>query len=154
MKLLIALLACLAALVSCGKPPTLDPPQVRWGQDVCVECSMILSDDRYAGAIVVIENNERQIHLFDDIGEMIASKTKYEAPFKRWTCDAQTRQWIDADTAFYVRSPKLHTPMGYGVAAFGQASQAQKKQNDVDGELLRFDDFATPVKHTHPKPKQ
>ncbi|MEE9404060.1 MAG: nitrous oxide reductase accessory protein NosL [Algisphaera sp.] len=134
MGLLGLFLACLAA---CGEPPTLKAPTVIWGQDVCVACGMILSDERYGAAVITLEHGERFVHLFDDVGEMLASKTRFATPSQRWVCDAQSKQWIDAETAFYVKDSQIHTPMGFGVAAFSNAAQAQIKRDEVDGALLR-----------------
>ncbi len=138
------LMLVFTGIAGCGEPPTLDAPVVNWGQDVCVDCGMILSDERYAAAVVTIEQGERQVHLFDDVGEMVTSRRKFADPSKRWVRDAQARQWIDAESAFYVRSTQLHTPMGFGVAAFADAAHAQAKRDEVDGEQLRAGDFIQP----------
>lgn len=142
------LLLIAAGLIGCDEPPTLDPPEVRWGQDVCSACSMIISEDRYASAIVSIVNDERHVHLFDDLGEMFEVPAPTTASYRRWVCDAQTRDWIDAETAIYVRSAALHTPMGRGIAAFEDEADAKTLQAEVGGELLQADDLAI----AHPPP--
>ncbi len=139
---LTILLTCCMALVSCTDEPTLDPPEVRWGQDICFECSMILSDDRYAAAVVTIQMGERHEYLYDDLGEMLAHPPSTEGNFKQWARDNQARQWIDASSAYYVRSRRLHTPMGYGVVAFANLQDAEALRDETEGELLALSDLS------------
>lgn len=136
------LLACCLALAACGDEPTLDPPEVRWGQDVCSECGMILSDDRYAAAVVAIQDGERREYLYDDLGEMLTHPPEAKGTVKQWARDNQTRQWIDASTAHYVRSRRLHTPMGYGVVAFTNLRDAEALRDETLGELLTLNDLS------------
>ncbi len=138
----VFMLALCLLLTSCGDAPTLDPPIVRWGQDVCAECGMILSDDRYAAAVVAIHDGERHEYLYDDLGEMLAHPPKTEGAVKQWARDMRTRQWIDASRAHYIRSRTLHTPMGYGVVALNDLQDAQALRDEAGGELLTMHDWS------------
>jgi copper chaperone NosL len=141
----LLLASCYLSLASCGDVPTLDPPDVRWGQDVCVECGMILSDGRYASAAVAIQNGERQIYLYDDVGEMMAHPPKTKGSLKYWARDIQTQEWIDAATAYYVKSRDLHTPMGYGVVALADTQKAQELRDITNGLFLTFTVLSVPA---------
>lgn len=136
------MLALCLPLASCGDDPTLDPPAVRWGQDVCAECGMILSDDRYAAAVVAIHDGERHEYLYDDLGEMLAHPPRTEGAVKQWARDMRSRQWIDASTAHYIRSRRLHTPMGYGVVALNDLQDAEALRDETGGELLSLNDLS------------
>lgn len=145
----LVLLICSLGLVSCADEPTLDPPEVRWGQDVCAECGMILSDDRYAAAVVAIHDGERHEYLYDDLGEMLAHPPDTKGSTRQWARDMQTRLWIDASTAYYVRSRLLHTPMGYGVVAFANPQDAKALSDENGGELLTLHDLSAADPHGH-----
>ena len=103
---------------------------------------MILSDDRYAAAVVTIHKGERHEYLYDDLGEMLAHPPSTQGDVKQWARDNQTRQWIDASTAYYVRSRRLHTPMGYGVVAFANLQDAEALRDKIEGELLALSDLS------------
>lgn len=137
----LTLLVTSIALTGCGESPTLDPPDVRWGQDVCAECGMILSETRYAAAVIYLVDGERNVRLFDDIGEMFEIDDPPRHDVRYWVGDAGTERWIDAETAVFVRSPAIHTPMGRGVAAFADEADAEKLRAETDGVLLRFADL-------------
>ena len=150
----VFMLALCLPLMSCGDAPTLDPPEVRWGQDVCAECGMILSDDRYAAAVVAIHDGQREVFLYDDVGEMLAHPPKTGGDVRYWARDMRARGWIDATSAHYVRAQSMHTPMGYGVAALTDPREAQKLRDETDGQVLTYAELSATgaVGNTVPTP--
>ena len=59
----------LLALAGCGgAADTTQPPEILYGQDVCDECDMIISEEKYAAAYWTEEGEARR---FDDVGEML-----------------------------------------------------------------------------------
>jgi copper chaperone NosL len=121
--------APLLAVSGCGRPDDddLGPPQIRFGQDTCHACGMIIEDERYAAAVVTVGGNGlTEKHAFDDIGEML----EFVAPTgivteRRYVRDASTRKWLDAASATFVKTSDLKTPMGSGIAAYADAQSAQ-----------------------------
>jgi copper chaperone NosL len=115
-----------AALVGCsrdeGWPPGLDP--IRWDRDICARCRMVISDRRFAAAMV--GGGPKQVLKFDDIGcavfwqrDKSASSPWMLAPDTRlWVADLASRgtvpNWLDARQAQYVSRA---SPMGYNFAA-------------------------------------
>ncbi len=58
--------------------PEITPPEIHYGEDVCVECDMIISDIRFAaGYAYEIEAGRYQSLAFDDIGDMLAHADKH-----------------------------------------------------------------------------
>ncbi|MEX0761599.1 MAG: nitrous oxide reductase accessory protein NosL [Dehalococcoidia bacterium] len=142
MKLLIAVfLATLAvASVACsGAGEAIDqPPAMRIGQDVCVQCGMIISDERFASAYKLADGTPR---LFDDIGDMAtyhASRGEEVAYF--WVHDFDTLDWLQADNAWSVSSDGITTPMGHGLAAYGSLERAEMATAAHGGTVLRWQD--------------
>jgi hypothetical protein len=58
--------------------------------------------------------------------------------------DFDSRQWIKADDAYYVRSPELTTPMNGGIVAFVDQSKAQEAVGKYHGTQLRSEDIFNP----------
>ncbi len=122
------------------------PPTLHLGQDVCVACSMIVSDERYASGLVVERDGRVEKYAFDDVGEMLELTLEdlgfEDATSALWFVkDAATLEWIAAGEAFYVKSAELHTPMGFGVAAYASESDAQAAAQRTQGVVLRRDDL-------------
>lgn len=138
--------ACLAALLlataGCGRLDPAAPPAVHYGQDVCAACGMIISDERFAAAMVVIaEDGRYEARLYDDVGCLLAEDATLpgERVTARWIHDYRTRAWLAAQRAAYVHSPDLHTPMAFGLAALAGPEQAAKLAAELDGGVLDFE---------------
>jgi copper chaperone NosL len=132
-------------LIGCGGASDDGPPQVKLGQDECVHCGMILTDERSMAAAIVRKGDEQTALLFDDIGDMIAYEREHAGitVTRRYVHDFETREWLDASTAVFLRSPDLHTPMGSGIVAYGDVNRAKASQNQRGAEL--HTDLATLV---------
>lgn len=131
--LLILLLAsCQSADQSIG------PPQIRYGEDVCDHCNMIISEPRFAAAYAT-ENGETR--RFDDIGEMfLYAEEMGETVRAYWVHDFHSESWLEADDATFVHNPDLTTPMGWGIAAFSQADDA-RAYGEQNGVALTFSEL-------------
>lgn len=139
--LLILLIFLLAACGGAQIDPNV-PPEIVYGEDVCARCGMIISDDRFAAALVVEKSaNDYEQLLFDDAGEMFAFVTEHNNQSKivSWFVhDYSSRDWLDATAAWFVVADSLHTPMGFGIAAFAQELEAQRLAQEWGGEVLSF----------------
>jgi len=139
-RTILALLAL--AFCGCQREPADGPPKIAYGRDECVHCGMIVSEERHAAALrAVIDGQVRDI-AFDDIGDMLAwerEQTPAVEVKRRFVHDFETRQWLDAASAYYVISETIHTPMGSGIIAFATEPAARAKLDAVKGNLLTFD---------------
>lgn len=111
-------------LGSCGgQADAALPPEITYGRDTCVRCGMIISDERFAAALVAPDGSVR---LFDDVGEMLLTATEEEREGQRaWVHDRDSVQWIDATAATFARGAPETTPMGTGYVAFAQREDAE-----------------------------
>jgi copper chaperone NosL len=125
------------ALAGCARPEDpKQPPEIRYGQDLCARCGMIISDPAYAAAY---RTSGGEARLFDDLGEMVLHYREQREPVATFFVhDYNTRGWVLAEQATYVQSPQLRTPMGLGVAALGSESEAQALAQRVQGRVVPF----------------
>jgi copper chaperone NosL len=91
------------------------PIEVTWDRDLCQECRMVLSDNRYAAQIV---DTKGKNFLFDDVGCAVLwlRKKDWRDSARIWVSDYKTSKWIEADKANWQYGDP-HTPMGYGYSA-------------------------------------
>ena len=123
----------------CSQRVVEGPPVVKYGQDECAQCGMILNEDRFASALLIEKDGARSYLLFDDIGDQF----QYEAMHhplvvSRFAHDFTSGQWIVAEEASFVVSETLHTPMGSGIIAFRDAAVAQSKATEANGKLQQW----------------
>lgn len=126
--------------LGCGREDDVDtPPTIRYGQDVCVRCGMIISDPAYAAAYRTAGGETR---LFDDLGEMVLhNRQQSEATTAVFVHSYETRDWLRAEEAYFVVSSGLRTPMGVGVAAVGTEAEATQLAARVQGAVMTFDEL-------------
>lgn len=119
------------------------PPKADYGNSVCVECSMILSDERFAAATVVEGPRGPAALLFDDYNcQIIHERTNPGlVVLDRWAHDHGTREWVRTDQAYFVHSPRLRTPMASNAAAFAAEPDAVSAAAELGGVVLRYADL-------------
>lgn len=146
--IVVAAVIVAATLTGCagdsnaGTPP---PPVVYFGQSECEACRMIISDERYAAALVVIDKHGRHQGLaFDDIGCLLQHEANEPDVIvaARYIKDAEHSDWLDAATATYLHSQSLTTPMAFHVAALRTRERAAALQAKHPGDVLDFQSVA------------
>lgn len=141
----LAWAAMLALVTACQKPAdALAPPAIVYGEDVCDQCNMVISEERFAAATLVDEDGIPAPRRFDDIGDMLAYHADHpELRVRRWWVhDYDSREWLDAAAATYVRTPNLRTPMGHGIAAFAAAAAAKAFAASEAGTVITWAQLA------------
>ncbi len=114
----------LLLLAACGGgADTTQPPEILYGQDVCDECDMIISEEKFASAYWTAEGEARR---FDDVGEMLVYMAENpESTASVWVHDLNSAAWLLADDAWFVMNSGLHTPMGTGIAVLADEQAAR-----------------------------
>ena len=137
--LFLLILFGLIIIVSCGSGPDFDePPDIRYGEDSCERCLMIINEARFASAYVTGAGETRR---FDDIGGMVAHNNEIsEDVAVFWVNDFDTEEWLKAEEAFYVESQQ-QTPMGFGIIAFADQQRANQWATENEGLMLSFADL-------------
>lgn len=132
----ILAVACGGIIGGCGVDPG-QPPSIRYGEEACAHCRMIISDDRFAAALVTTRGDTRK---FDDIGCLVDHEAGQRPPpaTTYWVRDFAGGDWLDARAATYVQSAKIHSPMGYGLRALSPKSPET-------GPVLRFNELPAVV---------
>jgi copper chaperone NosL len=105
-------------------PVETGPPNIRYGQDRCDVCGMIIGDPRYAAGA----RRGGSAYRFDDIGCFVkhSGAAVVTGQAAGYVHDAGTHEWIEAQAAVFVRSPAIRTPMGFGIAAYAAVEPARR----------------------------
>lgn len=135
-RLAAAAAGLLAAPAGC-QPAVSGPPTVRFGQEACARCRMIISDDRFAAALTTEEGESAK---FDDVGCMVEHEAGGFRPASAyWVRAYRTDAWLDARTAVFVQSKSITSPMGFGVAALSEPPAAGEFADGPDPRVTRFE---------------
>ncbi|OGO41642.1 MAG: hypothetical protein A2W36_03070 [Chloroflexi bacterium RBG_16_58_14] len=142
---LAMLLLALALLSACSSQPERPhPPEILYEQDVCASCGMIISEARFAAATILTNGEARK---FDDIGEMLVYHMEHPTEqVEVWFVhDYQDEHWIRAETAYFVRSDALKSPMGGNIVAFEDQEAASALAAEFQGEMYTLDQLRADV---------
>ena len=129
-------IVAVAVFANCQKR-TVEPVGIA-PEDMCSYCKMAISEKQYAAELI---DAEGQPSKFDEIGCMLnfVKKRSVSVPAASFfVMDFDQRQWIKADSAYYVSSSELTTPMSGGIIAFKDQSRAQEAAAKYHGKVLRF----------------
>lgn len=144
--------ACVLLLglaAACAGPASDEPqpPDIVYSQDVCEHCGMLIDDARFAAALVMVDG---PAHKFDDIAEMVMYQMDHpDQQVRAWFVhNYPTESWTRAETAFYVMSVDVDTPMGGGVAAFETQAEAEGFAQSHNTTVLNFDEMRAMVHMT------
>jgi copper chaperone NosL len=137
-KTLLGLILVGIITIACSQTPVLDqPPEIRYGQDVCDECNMIINEPRFAAAYYTSDGEARR---FDDIGDMCTYHLKHQEEVDRfYVHDYDTEEWLQAETATFVLSEQVYTPMAFGVVAFTERASADSFAERENGIVMSFE---------------
>jgi len=144
MRSLVPVLLLALTLAACA-PATdgeIAPPEIRYGEDICEVCGMIISEARFATACVTSDDEG---HGFDGVGEMlIFIHQHHEGEIRQcFVHDYDTEVWLTVDNAYYVISENVHTPMGFGIVAFETSEQAETLATDTSGMVHTWEEVLT-----------
>ena len=136
MKYMLILLVLLG-FVACKDRVDTGPQAVRFGEDVCERCKMIISDRRFAAQYITQSGEAKK---FDDAGCMIdylrEAGKGVESALAVYVTDYGTGEWLEAGKAFYLRNPELKSPMGYNIAAFASGEEMNASPLYKGGKAL------------------
>ena len=149
-KITISIICSLLISFSCTHQVDFTtPPEFNLGEDVCLECGMIISELRFAASYVTKDGLPRK---FGDIGDMFIFHEKlHENAEIFWVHDYEHDHWIKASEAYFVISGDIHTPMGHGIVAFSDAGRAAQIASEHMVDSYSFEDVQKIVNIYHDK---
>lgn len=129
-------------LTSCQPPDNSSPPHLRFGEDVCATCRMIISEATHAAGRTLPDG---RVEGYDDLGclrKALKDKTAVRADqVDYWVHDFPSHTWIPAASAYFVQSPQFQTPMGYGILAFRDLAKAREYAHNAGSRVQTWDEF-------------
>lgn len=129
------------ALAGCSRPPR--PVPIVLNEESCSQCRMAVSQREFAAEAV---DPGGAVHYFDDIGCLAAWVRAQKPPdtIGLFVVDYGNGAWLDARSAFYVRSTLVQTPMSYGLVAFGKRSDAAAAAERLQGQIVTWEELLLP----------
>lgn len=143
MKKILFLISILIVLTNCSK----EPEPINYNKDECAHCMMQITDPKFGSELVT---DKGKIYKFDSI-ECMADYVSSNRGFKidqLWISDyANPNNLINAETAFYLVSSKIESPMSANLAGFKTEIDRGKFYAELTGQKLNWKDVLSYVNH-------
>lgn len=116
------------------------PSSINYGKDMCVNCSMIISDNKFGSEIYT---KKGKTYKFDS-GECMISFINKEAidtaKIESYliTDFSNPGHLVDASKAFFIVSNAINSPMGANLAAYSQEAQRKSFFDRHGGDLYNW----------------
>lgn len=128
---------CSLFIAACGSSSGDEPPEIVYGQDVCDQCGMIISESRFAASYVTTTGDVRR---FESIEDMLMYHLEHQEEVHIfWVHDYYTEKWARGDEAVFVLSETIVTPMDGGVVAVADKAGADELIAERGGTAVSFD---------------
>lgn len=108
---------------------------------MCAQCRMAISEKRYAAEMVGSEGDVIKFDNLDCMVRYVSGRGLKDKAAAWFVMDSDGREWLDARQASFVRSASIPGPMGNGILAVRDATQAEHLAQRFSGQVLRFDDL-------------
>lgn len=141
MKSIPGILLALSLLFSCS----VSPEPLNYGKDSCYTCKMTLIDKKFGAEIVTLKG---KVYKFDDLNCMISFYNTGDVPeeniAKRLVIDfSDPEKLINAETAIYVQSEEIKTPMVSQVAAFSSKDLMEPFNKEWRGKVMTWNELVS-----------
>ncbi len=115
------------------------PQPIHFGSDQCDYCRMMITEQDFASQAV---NNQGRAFKFDSVECMAAFDltTEYRDNIHSlWVPDFLNRdEWLEANSAYYLHSETLRSPMGLFLSSYADNVSAVQMQQEYGGEIVDY----------------
>jgi copper chaperone NosL len=132
----LAAISSLAVAAACASG---GPPVVHYGEENCAECRMTIGDPRFGASVVTTKG---KVLKFDSVECAAAYFAAADPGMIReaWVSDYRNPgTFVRAESAFYLRTTAVGSPMGSGILAVAAAQEAAALQQEIGGEALPWE---------------
>lgn len=124
------------------------PKEIDFNSDTCDFCTMSIVDRPYGTELVT---EKGKIYKFDSTECMLnyMQENSEQTYSHIMTCTMDNPGVLtDAQSAYYLVSPNLPSPMGANITAFSTRELAETSRNENEGEVYDFEGIkSVPIRH-------
>lgn len=133
-------LVLLLFAAGCMRP---EPREIRYGEMSCDYCHMTIAEPSFAAQLVT---RTGKVYVFDDVADLAAFTGEGRVPEAEvhglWVnLMLHPDQRVPVDSAVFLLSDRLRSPMAGGLAAFRSYEEADSLRSEIGGELIRWSEL-------------
>lgn len=130
-------LACIAllTLMSCGSN---EPKPIKINTDACDFCKMTIANGKFGAELIT---KKGRYYKFDDLACMVQfAKSNTVVPYQSFFVNNYTKDntLIPAETAFFIKSDEINSPMRGNMAALATAAEQSEYAKKFNAQPLSW----------------
>ena len=130
-------LACIAilTLMSCGSN---EPKPIKINTDACDFCKMTIANGKFGAELIT---KKGRYYKFDDLACMVQfAKSNTVVPYQSFFVNDYTKDntLIPAETAFFIKSDEINSPMRGNMAALATAAEQSEYAKKFNAQPLSW----------------
>lgn len=143
MKKIGIFLLSLIFLGACSKQ--VEP--IRYGEDICTYCSMTIVDKGHASQLVTDKGKNYKFDATECMIKYLEEQKNEEQMWRILSADyLHPGALIEAQTAFFVISEDINSPMGASLITLEKEEEADQIKKEIGGEIYDWDNVKKEVK--------
>ena len=131
-------LACVILFGACR----IEPEPIAYGSDACAHCRMTIVDPTHAAQLVTKKGKQFKFDAIECLVQKLPEWSPDEVALLRVADYASPGQMTDAESATYLISKGIRSPMGANLSAFADPESAAKAQTEHTGRILKWNELA------------
>ncbi len=132
------LLAVLILAMACDR----GPQEIRIGQQECDHCRMMISQKQFAAQLITQQGRQYAFDAIECMAAFVDSGDGRELDIHAlWVPDfLNPGSWLEAESAWYLQSDGLRSPMALNFSAYSSEDIARSQQSEFGGHVFRWVD--------------
>lgn len=116
------------------------PQEIRIGQQECDHCRMMISQEQFAAQLITEQGRQYAFDAIECMAAFVDSGDGRELDIHSlWVPDFNNPgNWIAAESAWYLQSDGLRSPMALNFSAYADEEAARRQQSGFDGRVVRW----------------
>jgi copper chaperone NosL len=125
----------LLAIVSCK----VEPEAIEYGKDQCSFCKMNIVDKTHAAQLVTSKGKQFKFDAIECMVNYIGQNSDEKTALLLVADYANPGEMTEAETATYLITPAIKSPMGANLSAFSAKNRAEEVQQKNQGEIYTWE---------------
>lgn len=125
-----------------------NPVPITIGRDNCTWCKMGIVNMRFASEVITEKGKDYKFDSIECMTSFYQAHKKLDSKNSQlWVHDfLHPKEWLQADSALFLKSDALHSPMGLDLIAVKNSVEMQNIKSKVSGRELDWPDVLAYVK--------
>jgi copper chaperone NosL len=118
------------------------PQEIRIGQQECDHCRMMISQEQFAAQLITQQGRQYAFDAIECMAALVDSGDGRELDVHSlWVPDfLNPGNWMEAESAWYLQSDGLRSPMALNFSAYSNEDFARSQQSEFGGDVVRWVD--------------